>query len=70
METRKGTIIKILRKAGYGFLRQEEGTDIFFHALGCVDPDFEDMREGMEVSYLYVEMQDNEKSRAIGVVAN
>jgi cold shock CspA family protein len=67
METQKGIIIRILTGRGFGFIRQEDGTDIFFHAVGCVSP-FETLREGMEVEYMVVTNTKKNKQRAIGVV--
>lgn len=68
METRKGIITHIVKTKGFGFIRQEDGSDIFFHAMGCVNPAFEDLREGMEVEYMAV-VQHKGRRRAIGVVA-
>jgi cold shock CspA family protein len=68
METRKGMVIRIATKKGFGFIRQGDGTDIFFHAVGCVEPHFNDLREGMEVEYIVVTDKITKRARAIGVV--
>ncbi len=65
METKKGFIKKIISKRGFGFIRQEDGTDIFFHAVG-VFGEFGQLREGMEVSYRVIE-DTGKRPRAIGV---
>jgi len=67
METQKGIIIRIVTGRGYGFIRQDDGTDIYFHAVGCINP-FETLREGMEVEYMVITEPKKNKQRAIGVV--
>jgi cold shock CspA family protein len=52
VETRKGIIVRIVSKNDFGFIQQKDGSDIFFHAVGCVEPHFNDLREGMEVEYI------------------
>ena len=69
MGTRKGIVVRIVAKRGFGFIRQEDGSDIFFHAVGCVDPEFEGLREGMEVEYMAITDKATNRPRAIGVVA-
>lgn len=67
-ETKTGTIKRIFFKKGYGFITNSEANeDIFFHATGCVDPKFDDLRDGKKVNYL--ESTRNERAIAIGVVA-
>lgn len=68
METQKGVILRIMTSRGFGFIRQEDGTDIYFHAVGCVSPSFEELREGMPVEYIAT-AEKNGKTRAIGVVS-
>ena len=60
-------IVKIIRHdRGFGFIRQNDGTDIFFHASGvCNPPKLEDLKEGYEVEYIIVESPKGKK--AIGV---
>lgn len=44
--------IKKLTDRGFGFIKQEEGKDIFFHCSSLIGGDqFEDMKEGDTVSY-------------------
>ncbi len=65
-EIKTGTIKSIL-KNGYGFITDDdEGNDVFFHATGCVEPKFNDLREGMKVNYLLSTR--NDKPIAIGIV--
>ena len=62
----KGIVKTIHHDRGFGFIRQNDGTDIFFHASGVWNPPkFEDLREGYEVEYMIVEAPKGTK--AIGV---
>lgn len=47
-------------------LKDDEGNDVFFHVTGCVEPKFNDLREGMKVNYLLSTR--NDKPIAIGIV--
>lgn len=66
LETRKGIIVSL--KKNYGFIKDNDGGDIFFHSLGIVSPTFEELREGNEVEFIAVEDKKDRK-KAIGVVA-
>lgn len=66
MEVKYGIIKAIVFKGKYGFIYQEDGTDIFFHLVGVVKPAFDELREGMSVKYF---VTTSEKGiRAIGVI--
>ena len=45
-----GTIKKLTDK-NFGFIAQESGDDLFFHANNLVDVDFADLREGDAVEF-------------------
>lgn len=47
-----GTIVRVVRDRGFGFIRTETGHDIFFHASGVtgVVP-FDYLNEGQEVYF-------------------
>ncbi len=47
MET--GTIKKLLRERGFGFIRTNEGQEVFFHRSECRHLDFETLDEGQEI---------------------
>ncbi len=47
----KGTIARLVRDRGFGFIKGEDGHDIFFHATGVKGISFEDLSEGQSVSY-------------------
>lgn len=47
----QGTIVRLMDK-GYGFVRQDgDDKDLFFHANEVKDIDFNDLKEGMKVSF-------------------
>ena len=65
MDMGKGIVTTIFQDKGFGFIRQDDGTEIFFHANGVCDPEFKDLKEGYEVEYIIVEAPKGKK--AIGV---
>jgi len=44
-----GTVKKLIAEKGFGFIRGEDGTELFFHMSAC--PTFNELREGQTVSY-------------------
>lgn len=67
METYKGTITRLMTRKRYGFIRREDGNDVFFHEQGLVKPHFDELREGTPVEFLIADSPKGD--RAIGVVA-
>ena len=66
METLTGIIVAIHCDRNYGFIDGDDGERYFFHRMGVVNSTFEELREGMPVSFLAT---DSKKGiRAIGVV--
>ncbi len=61
----KGTIKAILDR-GFGFIRTEEGTEIFFHQSELQNVTFEALRQGQEVEFEMGKGPDG-RSRATGV---
>ncbi len=63
----KGTVKWFNAQKGYGFITQEDGTDIFVHYSGIVSEGFKTLIEGQEVTY---DVQDGSKGlQAINVTA-
>ncbi|MGI1659611.1 MAG: cold shock domain-containing protein [Desulfitobacterium sp.] len=54
METQSGVIIRIVYKGRYGFIRKEDGAEVFFHELGVINPKFDELREGNNVEFLEI----------------
>ncbi|OAT79316.1 cold shock domain-containing protein [Desulfotomaculum copahuensis] len=69
MEIANGIIISLHAKKRFGWIRQANGTDLFFHALSCLEP-FKNLREGMAVQFMVVESKERKdaKKKAIAVV--
>jgi len=74
MESKSGTIRKIIFKRRYGFIRPDNGAadgtnDLFFHMNGVITPAFEELREGHPVEFYIVSDGDKQgRPRAIGIV--
>jgi cold shock protein len=48
---RKGKVKWFNEKKGYGFIIQEDGSDLFVHFSGIAGSGFKTLREGDEVEY-------------------
>lgn len=47
----KGTIARMIRDRGFGFIRDEQGEEIFFHATSVQNGSFDTLSEGQQVEY-------------------
>jgi len=47
----RGTIAKVVLDRGFGFIRGNDGKDVFFHRSGLVGLTFEDLAEGTLVDF-------------------
>jgi CspA family cold shock protein len=54
----QGTIKRIIRDRGFGFIRSSDGQEVFFHRSGLVQLNFEGLKEGQAVEF---EMERGEK---------
>jgi CspA family cold shock protein len=46
-----GTIARLVRARGFGFIKTEDGQEIFFHATGVKESTFEELSEGQSVTF-------------------
>lgn len=46
-----GTIKRLVRDRGFGFIRDDGGQEWFFHRSAVRTPDFEELNEGDRVSF-------------------
>lgn len=46
-----GTIKKLMKDRGFGFIRTEEGKEIFFHRTECRAIDFTTLEQGHQVDF-------------------
>jgi CspA family cold shock protein len=52
LQVRTGSIVRLLRDRGFGFIRTDDGQEVFFHATGVTGATpFDDLNEGQSVSY-------------------
>ena len=56
----QGTIVRLVRDRGFGFIRMANGKEIFFHATGVVGFPFDNLVEGQNVSF---EIQQDTRGR-------
>jgi CspA family cold shock protein len=47
----KGTIKKLIRDRGFGFISAEDGREIFFHHSALEGTDFDSLKEGSKVEF-------------------
>lgn len=47
----RGVIKKLISDRGFGFIQQEDGSEIFFHRSQVLGSGFDALREGQTVSY-------------------
>jgi CspA family cold shock protein len=61
----QGTIKRVIRDRGFGFIRTADGQEVFFHRSSLQSLDFEGLREGQNVDF---EMERGDKGpRAVNV---
>ncbi|MDJ0785605.1 MAG: cold shock domain-containing protein [Myxococcota bacterium] len=51
----KGRIKKMVRDRGFGFIRGEDGKEVFFHRSGMAGADYDALSEGDNVEYVIQE---------------
>jgi len=47
----KGTIKRVIRERGFGFISTEDGGEVFFHRSALQDVDFDTLEEGDGVEF-------------------
>ncbi len=47
----KGTIARLMRGRGFGFIAMEDGKDVFFHQTALQDLSFDSLKEGQPVEF-------------------
>lgn len=63
----QGTIKRVIRDRGFGFIRSAEGQEVFFHRSGLQGLNFDSLKEGDNVEF---ELERGEKGpRAVNVRA-
>ena len=54
----QGTIKRVVRDRGFGFIRSTDGQEVFFHRNGLQQMDFDSLKEGSTVEF---EVEQSEK---------
>jgi CspA family cold shock protein len=49
MATMNGTVKRVVRDKGFGFVASDRGDEYFFHRSSCAN--FDDLREGQAVTF-------------------
>jgi cold shock protein len=63
-----GTIVRLVRDRGFGFIRAEDGQEIFFHATGVTgDTPYDSLTEGQRVTYDRTQDDRGRGQRAVNV---
>ncbi len=47
----KGRIVRLVRDRGFGFLRSEDGQEVFFHRTALQDGDFDSLHGNESVEF-------------------
>ena len=47
----KGTVRRIIRERGFGFISAEDGREIFFHRSELQDVEFDELEEGSHLEF-------------------
>jgi len=62
----KGTIRRLVADRGFGFIKREQGGDLFFHRNQLQGAGYDSLREGQEVEF-EVEQDRNNRPQAVRV---
>ena len=61
----KGTVKRIMRERGFGFISAEDGRELFFHRSELQNLDFAELEEGDHLEFDVVE--GNKGPQAVGI---
>jgi len=64
-----GSIVRIVRDRGFGFIRTDDGQEVFFHATGVPASNFDALQEGQTVTFEKERDTRGRGERAINVQA-
>ena len=59
----EGRIKKIIHDRGFGFVRGDDGNEVFFHRTELTTVDFDSLEEGQPVSYEVVNSPKGPRAR-------
>jgi CspA family cold shock protein len=61
----KGTVKRIMRERGFGFILAEDGREIFFHRSELQNVDFDKLEEGEHLEFTVT--KGNKGPQAVGI---
>lgn len=61
----QGTIKRVIRDRGFGFIRTTEGQEVFFHRSGLQQLNFESLREGEAVEFDLEQGEKGPRAKAV-----
>jgi CspA family cold shock protein len=64
----KGTIRRLITDSGFGFIRTEQGEDLFFHRNEVQGVDYSSLREGQQVEFEVVQAPDGSCAAKVRLV--
>lgn len=66
--TLSGTIIRLVRDRGFGFIQEQNGNELFFHASGVTgSTPYDNLQEGQPVAYAKTRDDRGRGDRAVNV---
>lgn len=63
-----GTVVRLIRDRGFGFIRQENGSEVFFHHSSMNPGEFDTLHEGDQLDFTIEQDPHGRGSRAANVV--
>jgi ribosomal subunit interface protein len=64
----RGQVVRIMPEEGYGFIETADGTQVYFHRYAMVQPEFERVNEGDEVSFLMEAASEGMQANRVSVL--
>jgi CspA family cold shock protein len=65
----RGRIKKLVRERGFGFVRGDDGKEVFFHRSGLGSTDYDSLSEGDAVEYVVQEGPRGARAENVRAVA-
>jgi CspA family cold shock protein len=47
----RGTVVRMIRDRGFGFIRVDDGSEVFFHHSAMAPGSFDTLQEGQELEF-------------------
>lgn len=66
-EPPRGRVARIVAAEGYGFILTSDGREVYFHRNSVINPDFDRLKEGMEVVFIEVQGKKGPQAARVAV---